>query len=128
MPNQRGDPLYRHARRADYAELTDTVAQALNDVSQTQDASSRLRIVERARKTLATGARAFQLQAEGSASDARHVDSDRRPESIGRLGSFDLSFVAATDAADIREPLLSAPTPREAIDKRCSRRADRLVD
>ena len=33
------------------------------------------------------------------------------------LSRFDLSFVAATEAPDIREPLMPRPTPREAIEQ-----------
>ena len=86
----------------DYAQLTDTVAQALNDVSLTQDPASRLRH-RRAGAEDARGlaAEAFQLQAERSPSDARHAGrGHRRPASSAGLSRFDLSFVAATEAPD----------------------------
>jgi hypothetical protein len=103
----------------DYAELTDTVAQALNDVSHTQDASSRLRIVERARKTLADWPPKHfnhkQHEVRQMLGMLDEAIADLRA-SAG-LSRFDLSFVAATDAPDIREPLMPAPTPREAIEQ-----------
>jgi hypothetical protein len=103
----------------DYAQLTDTVAQALNDVSQTQDASSRLRIVERARKTLSDWPpkhfnykQTEVLQMLGMLDEAI---ADLR--AAAGLSRFDLSFVAATEMPDVREPLLATPTPREAIEQ-----------
>jgi hypothetical protein len=103
----------------DYAQLTDTVAQALNDVSQTQDASSRLRIVERARRTLSdwppkhfnykqTEVRQMLGMLDEAIADLR---------AAAGLSRFDLSFVAATEMPDLREPLMSRPTPQEAIEQ-----------
>jgi hypothetical protein len=103
----------------DYAQLTDTVAQALNDVSQTQDAASRLTIVERARTTLAgwppkhfnykqTEIRQMLGMLDEAIADLR---------AAAGLSRFDLSFVAASDEPELREPLLPRPTPREAIEQ-----------
>jgi hypothetical protein len=103
----------------DYAQLTDTVAQALNDVSQAPDAASRLTIVERARATLAgwppkhfnykqTEVRQMLGMLDEAIADLR---------ATAGLSRFDLSFVAASDAADVREPLMPRPTAREAIEQ-----------
>jgi hypothetical protein len=103
----------------DYAQLTDTVAQALNDVSQTQDAARRLTIVERARTTLAgwppkhfNYKQTEVLKMLGMLDEAI---ADLR--AAAGLSRFDLSFVAATESPDVREPLMSKPTPREAIEQ-----------
>ena len=115
----------------DYAQLTDTVAQALNDVSQTQDASSRLQIVERARKTLADWPpKHFNYKQNEVRQMLGMLDeaiADLR--AAAGLSRFDLSFVAATDAPDIREPLMSSADASRGDRTNAARgRADRLVD
>lgn len=103
----------------DYALLSDEVAQALSDISTVQDAPGRLAIVERARKTLAdwpprhynykqNDVRQMLGMLDEAIADLRAAAGLRR---------FDLAFVAAVDAAELREPLLPAPTPREAIEQ-----------
>jgi hypothetical protein len=104
----------------DYALLTDEVAQALDDVSKAQDAAARLKIVERARKTLADWPPAHfnykQSDVHQMLGMLDEAIADLRA-SIG-LSRFNLSFVAATAAVpESREPLLPPPTPREAIEQ-----------
>jgi hypothetical protein len=95
------------------------VAQALNDVSQTQDASSRLRIVERARRTLAEWPpKHFNYkQAEVRQMLGMLDEAIADLRAAAGLSRFDLSLVAATEALDSREPLMPRPTAREAIEQ-----------
>ena len=103
----------------DYAALSNSIAQALNDVVSTTDDRRRLSIVEQARKTLA----------EWPPNHYNYRDAEVRQmlglldEAIADLrattgGSrFDLNLVAYAAPATILEPLLPAPTPREAIEQ-----------
>ena len=103
----------------DYAAADRHLAQALNDVSQTPDASSRLRIVERARRTLADWPpKHFNYKQNEVRQMLGMLDeaiADLR--AAAGLSRFDLSFVAATDAPEFREPLMPKPTAREAIEQ-----------
>lgn len=103
----------------DYALLTDTVAQALDDITQVQDTPSRLTIVEKARKTLAEWPPAHynykQDEVRQMLGTLDEAIADLRA-AIG-LSRFDLNFVAATETPVAREPLLPKPTPREAIEQ-----------
>lgn len=112
---------YRALRaEQDYALLTDEVAQALDEVSKVQDPAARLKIVERARKTLADWPPAHydykQQEISQMLGTLDEAIADLRA-SIG-LSRFNLSFVAATESVlRPREPLLPPPTPREAIEQ-----------
>ena len=105
---------------AHYAMLTAEIAQAINDVQLTDDASRRIAIVQRARRTLAEWpARHFNYKQAEVADMVMLLD-----EAIAELrvaagvGQFDLSFVASTEpTAEAREPLLPRPTVREAIEQ-----------
>jgi hypothetical protein len=105
---------------AHYAMLTAEIAQAINDVQLTDDASKRIAIVQRARRTLAEWpARHFNYKQAEVADMVMLLD-----EAIAELrvaagvGQFDLSFVASTEpTAEAREPLLPRPTVREAIEQ-----------
>ncbi len=104
----------------DYALLTEQVAQALDDVSKTQDAAARLKIVERARKTLADWPPSHfnykQSEVRQMVGTLDEAIADLRA-SVG-LSRFNLSFVVGADAVPaVLEPLLPPPTPRDAIEQ-----------
>ena len=102
---------------ADYAQLTDDVARALNAVASTPDPGRRLPVVERARKTLV----------EWPAWHYNYKQADIRQmlaildEAIADLraaagaGQFDLSFVASVNRPIEFEPILPPPTLSELI-------------
>ena len=110
------------ARRAetDYAALTSDIAQALNDVSLTNDPRRRLAIVERARRTLAEwppkhyGYKQEEVQQMLGALD--EAIAELRAASGGQR--FDLSLVAVASPPPIAtEPLMASPTPQELIEQ-----------
>jgi hypothetical protein len=103
----------------DYALLTDTVAQALNDVTEAPDARGRLVVVERARKTLADwpGRHYNYKQNEVRQMLGMLDEAIADLRAAAGLSRFDLNFVAATEAPDYREPLMPRPSPREAIEQ-----------
>jgi hypothetical protein len=103
----------------DYALLTDEVAQALNDVSVAQDAPTRLAIVEKARRTLAEWPPRHYNYKQN---EVRHMlgildEAIADLRAAAGLSRFDLSLVAAVDMPEIREPMMPAPTPQEAIEQ-----------
>ncbi|MFN8064738.1 MAG: hypothetical protein U0P82_08085 [Vicinamibacterales bacterium] len=105
--------------QADYEQLSGAIAQALNDVGQASDARERLAIVERARKTLA--------EWPGSHHNYKRDEIQQMlgtlDEAIASLkassgaSTFDLTFVAASDAPSSTEPILPAPGARETIEQ-----------
>ncbi len=103
----------------DYAELSNEIAQTLNDVALTTDPSRRLAIVERARKALAEWpANHFNYRAAEVRQMLSMLDdaiSDLRASSGG--DRFALNFSAFVELPPIVEPLLPAPTPQEAIEQ-----------
>lgn len=112
----------------DYAVLTNQVAQTLNEVANTTDASKRLDIVERARRTLASWpAEHFNYRF----ADVRQM-LGMLDEAIADLrtaagkGRFDLSLVAYGTPPPSTEPLLPPPTPKDAIEQALT--VARLVD
>src|SRR5262249_18655615 len=113
----------------DYAVLSNEIARALNDVTLTNDPAKRLAIAETARKRLSEWpsdhfnyrvAEIRQMRAR-----LKEAIADLRA-STGRSGRFDLSFAAFADPQVIIEPLLPAPTPKEAIESVLT--AARVVD
>jgi hypothetical protein len=106
---------------SDYAALTTTIAQALNDVSLTDDVVSRLGIVERARRELADWPAAHfnYKQDEIRQMLATLDDAIAELRAVAGIGQFSLNLVAASAAppAAPSEPLLPAPTPQEAIEQ-----------
>src|SRR5688572_21617987 len=101
---------------ADYALLTMDIAQALNDVGLTNDPAERLAIVQKARRALAEWPSShFNFK-----QDEIHQMLSTLDEAIAELRAatgaqqFDLTLVAATPSSSALEPLLPAPTLREA--------------
>jgi hypothetical protein len=112
----------------DYAILSNDIAQALNDVTLTNDSAKRLAIAETARKRLsgwpadhfnyrANEIRQMLAMLDEAIADLRASTGQRR---------FDLSFAAFADPQAIVEPLLPPPTPQEAIENVLT--AARVVD
>jgi hypothetical protein len=104
---------------SDYAALTGDIAAALTDVSRTDNASRRLAIVERARKTLADWpARHFnfkQVDVRQMLGVLDEIVAELR--AAAGVERFDLSFVAVVDVPAVLEPLMPLPTPKEAIEQ-----------
>jgi hypothetical protein len=101
----------------DYTELSNRVAAALNESGLATDAARRLAIIEAARKTLAEWPAAHFFYRSNEVRDMLGLID----EAIANLrastgGGFDLALVAYTNPPE-REPLLPAPTPREAIEQ-----------
>ena len=112
----------------DYAALSNAMADALNQVTQTSDANQRLQIVEQARRTLAAWPEShynYRLQEvrqmlamlDEAIADLRASTGARR---------FDLALSASVEPLTISEPLLPPPSPKEAIEAVLS--AARAVD
>ena len=112
----------------DYATLSNTVADALNEVTRTPDPAQRLAIVEKARRTLAAwpenhyNYRLSELRQmlgmlDEAIADLRATTGARR---------FDLTLSASIDPLTIPEPLLPPPSPKEAIEAVLT--AARVVD
>jgi hypothetical protein len=102
----------------DYAQLTNEIEQALNDVGLTDDPARRLAIVERARKTLADWpASHYNYRRDDVQQLLGALD-----EAIASLraatgaSTFDLTFVAAAAAPPTLESIMPAPGAREAIE------------
>ncbi len=106
------------AAERDYAALTERVAQTLNDIGRTTDASKRLAIVEGARKLLADWPNAHYFY---RAAEVRQM-LGLLDEAIANLRAaaggerFDLSLIAWTDGPPV-EPPLPALTPQQAIEQ-----------
>src|SRR5262245_48089558 len=102
----------------DYTALSNTISDALNEVTRTADPAQRLAIVERARRTLAdwpehhynyrlTEVRQMLGMLDEAIADLRVTTGASR---------FDLSLSASIDPPTISEPLLPPPSPKEAIE------------
>jgi hypothetical protein len=113
---------------ADFAALSNQIAQALNAVALTDDPARRLAIVETARKILAAWpqdhydyrrAEVQQLLSllDEAVTDLRAATGEQR---------FALALFAFSDPPAATEPLLPAPTPQEAIEQVLT--AARVVD
>jgi hypothetical protein len=119
----------RNQAENDYALLSNEIAQALNDVTLTNDPVKRLAIAEAARKRLSEwpadhfGYRSAEIRQMLSMLDEAIADLR---SSTGVSSRFDLSLSAFADPTMIVEPVLPPPTPQEAIESVLT--ASRLVD
>jgi hypothetical protein len=119
----------RNQAENDYAALSNEIAQALNDVTLTNDPAKRLAIAENARKRLSEwpadhfNYRVVEIRQMLAMLDEAIADLRA---ATGTPGRFDLSFAAFADPQVIVEPLLPPPTPREAIENVLT--AARVVD
>jgi len=102
-----------------YAMLTVEIGQTLNDLSLTTDPARRLEIVERARKVLGDWPAAHFNYKQAEIGQMLATLDEAIAELRVRAGveRFDLSFVASSQTLPAREPLLSRPTPKEAIEQ-----------
>jgi hypothetical protein len=102
----------------DYAALSNRVAQALDDLTHTQDINRRLEIAENARRVLAAWPRNHHYY---RVNEVRQMLS-LLDEAIADLraatgdGRFDLSLTAFTDPPPQTEQLAEAPTAQERIE------------
>ena len=112
----------------DYAALSNTISDALNEVTQTPDPTQRLAIAERARRTLAdwpehhynyrlAEVRQMLGMLDEAIADLRATSGASR---------FEVSLSASIDPLTIPEPLLPPPSPKEAIEAVLT--AARVVD
>ncbi len=119
----------RNQAETDYAILSNDIARALDDVTQTSDPSRRLAIAETARKRLSDWpADHFNFRAAEIRQMLAMLDeaiADLRA-STGTPGRFDLSLAAFADPTTITEPLLPRPTAKDAIENVLA--AARIVD
>jgi hypothetical protein len=103
----------------DYAALSNSVTQTLNEVALTTDAARRLDLVERARRTLAEWpADHFNYRVNEIRQMLGMLDeaiADLRSSS--RTGRFDLALTAFSTPPGNTEPLLPKPTAEEAIEQ-----------
>jgi hypothetical protein len=104
---------------ADFAALTADVSRTLADAAMVTDSARRLTILQAARQRLADWP---QSHFNYKAAEVRQILSTL-DEAIADVraangdGRIDLSFSAFVDPPTLNEPLLPAPTPREAIEQ-----------
>jgi hypothetical protein len=102
----------------DYAGLSSTLAETLNEVTSTNNPSDRLAIVERARRALADWPQNHynyrQPEVRQMIGMLDEAIADLRAAS--GANRIELSYTAVPDAAPFREPLLPPPTLRESIE------------
>jgi hypothetical protein len=112
----------------DYAALSNTIADALNQVTLTTDPQRRLQIVEQARRTLAAWPEShynYRLsEVRQMLSMLDEAIADLRASSGARR--FDLALSASVEPLTIPEPILPPPSPKEAIEAVLT--AARVVD
>jgi hypothetical protein len=109
----------------DYIELSNQVAQTLNDVGQISDPAKRLEAVERARRMLLGWPIEHFNYREGDIHqlvtmlDAAIADlrTSALPGSPASRGEFAFNLVAFSTPPPVLEPLLPAPTLRESIEQ-----------
>jgi hypothetical protein len=103
---------------SDYAALSGRVTQALNQLTETEDAGRRLVIAENARRMLATWPQAhynYRLtEVRQMLSLLDEAIADLR--AAAEPGKFDLSLTAFTEPPAL-EPLIPPPTPKETIEQ-----------
>jgi hypothetical protein len=103
---------------ADYVQVSNEVAQALNGVAGAGDPAKRLALVEKARTTLAAWPAAhFNYKQDEIKQMLGMLDeaiADLR--AAAGLGRFDLTFVTGPNVPVPNEPLLPRPTPKEEIE------------
>src|SRR2546421_290112 len=105
----------------DYADLSNQVAQTLNEVGQTNDPARRLDLVERARRTLvAWPPEHFNYREPDIRQLVAMLDAaiaDLRSSDQARQGQFAFNLVALASAPPAYEPLMPAPTLKESIEQ-----------
>jgi hypothetical protein len=112
----------------DYASLTDDIALALNQIAETDDPRERLRVVERARSTLASWPAAHFNYKQDEIREMLGLLDEAIAELRAAVGAeqFDLSFVAMVESPSVLDALLPLPTPQEVIEQVLT--ASRLAD
>ena len=104
----------------DYTELSNQITRTLNEVGETTDNARRLALVQQARKALADwplnhyNYREADIRQLLTVLDQAIADLRATANAAAR---FDLNLVAVSSAPPVIEPLLPAPTPREAIEQ-----------
>jgi len=105
----------------DYTELSNQVAQTLNEVGQTNDPVQRLELVERARRTLvAWPPDHFNYREPDVRQLVTMLDAaiaDLRASGQSRQGQFAFNLVAFSSPPPVYEPLMPAPTLKESIEQ-----------
>ncbi|HEY7498377.1 MAG TPA: hypothetical protein VH740_07685 [Vicinamibacterales bacterium] len=104
---------------ADFSELSDRVARALNDVALTKNPAKRLALATDARRMLgAWPAAHYGYRASDVKQLAALLDDAISELRVGAgLPRFDLTLVAIADSWPASEPAMPAPTPRESLDQ-----------
>jgi hypothetical protein len=102
---------------SDYTELSAEVARSLNVIGLTSDASERLRIIERARQTLADWPSAHYHYRDDEIQQMLGVldEAIANLRAVSGIDAFALSLVAVSAPPPASEPLLPAPSARDAI-------------
>ena len=112
----------------DYAALSGSIAQTLNEVATATEPASRLALVERARRTLADWPQNHynyrQAEVRQMLGMLDEAIADLRAASGARR--FDLALTAYVEPPTISEPLLPPPTFKESIEQTLL--AARMVD
>ena len=109
----------------DYVELSNQIAQTLNEVGQTNDRAARLELVERARRTLVNwpaehfNYREADIRQLTTMLDAAIADlkTSSAPGSAAGRGQFAFNLVAFSSPPPVLEPLMPAPTLQESIEQ-----------
>lgn len=109
----------------DYVDVSNQVAQTLNDVGQTNDPAKRLELVERARRTLVSwpadhfNYRENDIHQLVTMLDAAIADlrTSAQTGSSASRGQFAFNLVAFSTPPPVLEPLMPAPTLRESIEQ-----------
>src|SRR5262249_41135532 len=102
----------------DYALLSNDVAEALNEISATNDTAKRLAIVERARKTLADWPPHHFNYKQDEVRQMLATLDEAIADLRARTGApFSLSLVTTAAPPLALVPLLPAPTQKEAIEQ-----------
>lgn len=106
----------------DYTDLSNRIAQTLNEVGLTSDVARRLEIVARARKTLAEWLPAHYNYREADIRQLLTMLDQAIVDLRVSTGAdrFDLNLVAFSSPPPPSEPLLPAPTLREGIEQMLS--------
>ena len=104
---------------ADFNELSDRVARALNDVALTRNAAKRLALATEARRMLGAWPAAHHGYRSSDVKQLAALLDDAIGELREAAGQsrFDLSLVAIADASPLDEPAMAAPSPRESIEQ-----------
>ncbi len=109
----------------DYVELSNQIAQTLNQVGQTNDSAKRLELVEQARRTLLNWPAEHLNYRENDVRqlitmlDAAIADlkTSAAPGSSASRGQFAFNLVAFSSPPPPLEPLMPAPTLQESIEQ-----------